>query len=266
MPDRGMVRWSDAELLTRLADALAPDDRQPTEAGLSALRASLDARTSWPAAARVRRKPWTSWAGRSRRGLVALGLIGGVCLGGTSAAVATGSSLPEPVRVVAHHLGLPVGSPPRVRALNPERARRPARTASASTRPAPSGGAAGGVTAGPGEVNESDLQTSRPTPPRPPLGPGPVESGQTPYQVYPPDRSSEARTPPGTGPAASDNQPQSGVPATSGPSSADPAARVGPEQHPSGPGAGGEPRGDGSPAAAVWAGGEQPGRQTAASG
>ncbi len=198
MPDA--VGWSEAELLLRVADALVPDDVQPTEAGLAALRASLDARPTWPAspaaalrasldarptwpaspaAARTRRKRWASWAGRSRRGLVALGLIGGISVGGTGVAVATGAPLPEPVRAVAHHLGLPTGSPaPRsgqraeTTGLGPEPAR------GASTRPAAKVRAVYDLATQPGERGGPDQQ--RPDAARPPLlsRSGPFEPGR----------------------------------------------------------------------------------------
>jgi hypothetical protein len=137
-----MIEWaevgpSDAELFVRLADALVPGDVKPTEAGLAHLRATLDARSTWPAgpvAAHGAKKRRSSWTGRTRRGLVALGLIGGISVGGTGVAVAAGASLPEPVRVVALHLGFPVG--PTVTAQHHENGPRPERSKGAAARPA----------------------------------------------------------------------------------------------------------------------------------
>jgi hypothetical protein len=137
MSEWAEVGPSDAELFVRLADALVPGDVEPTEAGLADLRATVDARSTWPAgpvAGPSAKKHWSSWTGRTRRGLVALGLIGGISVGGTGVAVAAGASLPEPVRVVAHHLGFPVR--PTVTAQHHEKGPRPERSKGAAARPA----------------------------------------------------------------------------------------------------------------------------------
>jgi hypothetical protein len=136
MIDRARVGPSDAELFVRLVDALVPGDVEPTEAGLADLRATLDSRSTWPAGPvdpHGAKRRWSSWTGRTRRGLVALGLIGGISVGGTGVAVAAGASLPEPVRVVAHHLGFPVG--PTVTAQHHENGPRLERTKGATARP-----------------------------------------------------------------------------------------------------------------------------------
>jgi hypothetical protein len=140
MPDRVCLGPSDDELLERLAAALAPLDLPSPETGLAALRTALEARTTWPAGtpARTIKERWRSWTGRSRRGLAALGLIGAVWAGGTSAAFARSASLPEPVRAVVHNLGLPVGSPSRPSTRHPGTSLRrdPASSATVPTRTA----------------------------------------------------------------------------------------------------------------------------------
>jgi hypothetical protein len=140
MPDRVCLGPSDDELLERLAAALAPLDVPSPESGLAALRTALEARTTWPAGtpARTIKERWRSWTGRSRRGLAALGLIGAVWAGGTSAAFARSASLPEPVRAVVHHLGLAVGSPSRPSTRHPGTSLRrdPASSATVPTRTA----------------------------------------------------------------------------------------------------------------------------------
>ncbi len=254
-----------AELLVRLADALVPDEAQPTEAGLAALRASLDARLTWPAgptAARTRRKRWRSWAGRSRRGLVALGLIGGVSVGGTGVALATGAPLPEPVRVVAHHLGLPVGSrAPRPGHPVEASGLRADRAAGASTGAAAKVPAARDRATQPGQRGDPD--TPRPgAPPQLLSRSSSFESGW----AWPLAGDRRHR------PDATGRHPLPEAPATHVHNSSDPDgppahhSPPGAEPDPGRPGTGGDPAGSRGLAAAVWAGGEgQPRRQAAAS-
>jgi hypothetical protein len=254
--DRAAVGWADAELMARLADALAPDDGQPTEAGLAALRASLEARLDWPAgpaAARTREKRWTSWAGRSRRGLVALGLIAGISVGGTGVALAGGASLPEPVRVVAHHLGLTLGAQaPRPIRPSASTGLRPDRAGAASSRPAEDVRAEPGLATRPEHGGGLDRWGSGAAPPPTLSGSGPPESGEGwPLSGY---RSN--------GPYYPGGHSLTAVPSASPSRGSDPAGRPAPDppagaqQTPNRPGNGGDPAGHSHVATAARAGGE----------
>jgi hypothetical protein len=189
MPDRTAMSPSDAQLLERLADALAPPYRQPTEAGLAALWAAVDARTTWPAGTRTRglKERWRSWTWRSRRGLAALGLIAGVCVGGTGAAFAGGASLPEPIRAVAHHLGLPVGSPAPLSARHAGSSLRrdPASSATDRTRTVAGPRASGTQGARPGYLDSSNQQKAGSAPLQHITGlPNPVSAPSLPLTTY----------------------------------------------------------------------------------
>jgi hypothetical protein len=244
MPEPAGSSRSDAQLLERLADALTPCDlrfdRQPTDAGLTALRTALDTRTRWPAGTPTGTvtERWRSWSGRSRKGLAALGLIGGVCVGGTGAAFAAGAPLPPPVRAVAHDLGLPVRSPwfASPRHGQPALSRDPASPAATPTGT-------------PARVRNAGKLTSA-------AGPGLVDASDQPAGSPPPQLNSQAgsfgasRGLPRTGPYAPEGRRQTSTPATNAPDRSGSSDRDGQrqplqssQQSPSSPRTGGYPSG-----------------------
>ena len=94
----------DDVLLAALARALEEPDAAPSGAEVAALHQAVSASAANEALARQRRS--------RRRGWVA-GLVGGAVLGLTGTAAAVNSSavpVPDPVRDVAHSIGLPVDS------------------------------------------------------------------------------------------------------------------------------------------------------------
>ena len=95
----------DDELLDILGASLGPPpDVEPTWAEISQLHRVID--SGWSGRQRVRTPLW-----RARRPLSAA-LAGFLVLGGASAAAAlSGAVMPEPVRVAARAVGLPVESP-----------------------------------------------------------------------------------------------------------------------------------------------------------
>jgi len=99
----------DLALLDTLAVALEPPTVEPTASELFALRVAVASHHAPAPDARTRpgaRVPW--W----RQPWAVASLATGMALAGTSAAMATGAApVPDPVRAVAHAIGLPVDSP-----------------------------------------------------------------------------------------------------------------------------------------------------------
>ncbi|MBV9254949.1 MAG: hypothetical protein JO054_12010, partial [Actinobacteria bacterium] len=101
----------DLALLDTLAAALAPAPVEPSASELFSLRMAVASHHALVDGAPARRAAATRvpfW----RRPWALASLATGMALAGTGAAMATGAApVPDPVRAVAHAIGLPVDSP-----------------------------------------------------------------------------------------------------------------------------------------------------------